>query len=165
MIQVCQIFPGGKQFTLKNNGEATCAVSYQGGFVMIGGYPGHNNVDRWEKNKKFLFPIFLSDTTLKANTLTLYPIFLKQDGITPAPRSNFQTEKRFDQKICLFTFLQGLLVAGGYNGGSLSSTELYLPSTNRWTRGGVLPRYFLKITLSIIIVSMMIISSSSFRSC
>ena len=102
MIQVCQIFSGGEQFTLKNNGEATCAVSYQGGFVMIGG-PGHGKVDRWEVNNNILFPISLSDTTLKATTSTLYPTFLRQDIRTPAPRSHLQMEKRFDSKICIIS--------------------------------------------------------------
>ena len=153
-----QVFPGGKQFTLQNNGHGTCAVSYQGGFVMMGGGGHHGKVDRWEKNKNIRVPISLSDTTWKAITSTLYPTFWKEDIITPAPRSHLQKEKRSDSNICLFKFQQGLLVTGGYNGGPLSSTELYLPSTNRWTRGGVLPRYFLKITLSIIIVSMTIIS-------
>ena len=99
MIQVYQVFSGREQFTLKNNGDRTCAVSYQGGFVMIGGY-NHGKVDRWGEYNNLLFPIFLPDTTLKANTLTigLYPTFLKQDILTPAPRSNLQTEKRSDLK-------------------------------------------------------------------
>ena len=141
MIQVCQIFPGGEQFTLKNNGDATCAVSYQGGFVMIGGYPAHGKVDRWEVNNNILFPISLSDTTLKPPSSTLYPTFLRQDIRTPAPPSHLQPEKRSDSNICLFTFQQGLLVTGGYNSGRLSSTELYLPSKKQWTRGKDLPRH------------------------
>ena len=143
--QIFQIIPGGKSVSLRNSGFGTCAASYQGGFVMMGGCcNAHRKVDRWGKNKPVLFPIYLPDTTLKANTSTLYPTFSKQDMITPAPRSHLQKEKRSDSNIRLFTFQQGLLVAGGYNGGSLSSTELYLPSTKRWTRGGALPRYFLK---------------------
>ena len=107
MIQVCQIFPGGEQFTLKNSGWGTCAVSYQGGFVMIGHggiSPTHGKVDRWEVNNKILFPISLSDTTRKATTSTLYPTFLRQDIITPAPRSHLQMEeKRFGSKICIIS--------------------------------------------------------------
>ena len=58
MMQVCQIFPGGKQFTLKHNGGSTCAVSYQGGFVMMGDEtPTHGKVDRWEKHQ-YLVPHF-----------------------------------------------------------------------------------------------------------
>ena len=52
---MCQIIPGGKQFTLKNNGDATCAVSYQGGFVMIGGYI-HGKVDRLGRKQQYLIP-------------------------------------------------------------------------------------------------------------
>ena len=53
-----QVFPGGKQFTLQNNGHGTCAVSYQGGFVMMGGYPLHGKVDRWGENNNVLFPTY-----------------------------------------------------------------------------------------------------------
>ena len=46
--------------------------------------------------------------------------------------------------IFLLYFKQALIVAGGYNivsvTGWLSSTEIYLPSTNKWTTGGNLPR-------------------------
>ena len=59
LIQVCQIFPGGEQFTLKNSGYVTCAVSYQGGIVMIGGYdPYHGKVDRWGRKQQSLIPHF-----------------------------------------------------------------------------------------------------------
>ena len=169
MIQVCQIFPGGEQFTLKNGGHGTCAVSYQGGFVMMGGgSPPHAKVDRWKVNNNILFPISLPDTTLKATTSTLYPTLLGQDILTPAPRSHPQVEKRSDSKICtlyhFFIFPKGLLVAGGIVDGriSISSTELYLPSKKQWTKGGDLPRHFIKI-LSIIVIILMIIKSSSPR--
>ena len=69
---------------------------------MIGG-PGHGKVDRWEVNNNILFPISLSDTTRKATTSTLYPTFLGQDIVTPAPRSHLQMEKRFDSKICIIS--------------------------------------------------------------
>ena len=43
----------------------------------------------------------------------------------------------------LILISQGLLVTGGSNGREvLSSTELYLPSKNQWTRGEDLPRHF-----------------------
>ena len=43
--------PGGKTFSIQINGEGTCAVSYQGGFVMMGGHGGgHGKVDKWESN-------------------------------------------------------------------------------------------------------------------
>ena len=105
MRQIFQIIPGGKTFVLKNEGKGTCAVSYQGAVVMIGGaFPAHGKVDGWEVNNNILFPISLSDTTLKATTSTLYPTFLRQDIITPAPRSHLQMEeKRFDSKICIIS--------------------------------------------------------------
>ena len=105
MRQIFQIIPGGTQFELQNAGFGTCAVSYQGAVVMIGGgnYPTHGKVDGWEVNNKILFPISLSDTTLKATTSTLYPTFLRQDIITPAPRSHLQMEKRFGSKICIIS--------------------------------------------------------------
>ena len=106
MKQIFRIIPGGKTFALKNGGHATCAVSYQGAVVMIGGgggSPPHGKVDRWEVNNNILFPISLSDTTLKATTSTLYPTLLGQDILTPAPRSHPQVEKRFDSKICIIS--------------------------------------------------------------
>ena len=105
MRQIFHIIPGGTQFALKNEGTLTCAASYQGAVVMIGGfYPTHGKVDRWEVNNNILFPISLPDTTQKATTSTLYPTFLRQDIITPAPRSHLQMEeKRFDSKICIIS--------------------------------------------------------------
>ena len=111
MKQIFQIIPGGTQFDLQNEGFDTCAVSYQGAVVMIGGaFPPHGKVDGWEVNNNILFPISLSDTTRKATTSTLYPTFLKQDGFTPAPRSHLQVEKRFDSKICIISlYFPGLV--------------------------------------------------------
>ena len=104
MRQIFHIIPGGTQFALKNNGQGTCAVSYQGGFVMMGGgSPPHAKVDRWKINNNILFPISLPDTTLKATTSTLYPTLLGQDILTPAPRSHPQVEKRFGSKICIIS--------------------------------------------------------------
>ena len=105
MNQIFKMIPGGKTFALRNEGTFTCAVSYQGAVVMIGGaFPAHGKVDGWEVNNKILFPISLSDTTLKATISTLYPTFLRQDIITPAPRSHLQMEeKRFDSKICIIS--------------------------------------------------------------
>ena len=95
---------GGPRFQLQNNGYGTCAASYQGGFVMIGGCdPYHGKVDRLGKTNNILFPISLPDTTRKAPTSTLYPTFLRQDVNTPAPRSHLQVEKRFDSKICIIS--------------------------------------------------------------
>ena len=103
--QIFQIIPGGTQFELQNKGYSTCAVSYQGAVVMIGGglNPTHGKVDRWEVNNNILFHISLSDTTRKATTSTLYPTFLRQDGSTPALRSLLQVEKRSDSKICIIS--------------------------------------------------------------
>ena len=104
MKQIFQIMPSGETFSILNNGAGTCAVSYQGAVVMIGGaFPAHGKVDGWEVNNNILFPISLSDTTLKATTSTLYPTFLRQDIRTPAPRSRLQVEKRFDSKICIIS--------------------------------------------------------------
>ena len=104
MRQIFHIIPGGTQFALKNEGTLTCAASYQGAVVMIGGfYPTHGKVDRWEANNNILFPISLPDTTRKAATSTLYPTFLRQDIRTPAPRSHLQVETRFDSKICIIS--------------------------------------------------------------
>ena len=50
MKQIFQIIPGGKEFALQNSGEFSCAASYQGGFVMMGGRV-HGKVDRWEKQE------------------------------------------------------------------------------------------------------------------
>ena len=104
MRQIFQIIPGGTQFELQNAGFGSCAVSYQGAVVMIGGaFPAHGKVDGWEVNNNILFPISLSDTTRKATTSTLYPTFLRQDIRTPAPRSHLQEEKRFESKICIIS--------------------------------------------------------------
>ena len=108
--QIFQIIPGGKTFALKNGGSRTCAVSYQGAVVTMGGCCSHGKVDRWEVNNNVLFPISLSDTTLKATTSTLYPTFLRQDVNTPAPRSHLQVKKRFDSKICIISlYFPGLV--------------------------------------------------------
>ena len=162
MKQIFQIISGGKTFSLQNGGEMPCAASYQGGFVMMGGYI-HGKVDRWEKNKNIQAPISLPDTILKAITSTLYPTFSRQDIITPVPRSHLQKEKRSYSKICPCSNsnCKGLLVTGGSNRNDvkLSSTELYLPSRNHWTRGGALPRHFIQI-LRIVIIFLMRIKSS-----
>ena len=52
MKQIFQIMPGGKTFSILNNGAGTCAVSYQGGFVMMGGHGGgHGKVGNKQKRK------------------------------------------------------------------------------------------------------------------
>jgi len=109
-----EIVKSGKTFALKNKGEGTCAVSYQGAVVMIGGSPTHGKVDRYDS---------------KGNYLDSLPDLL---------------EARFWHACTTFTSSnggeEGLLVAGGYYYGRLSSTELYLQSKKQWTRGGDLPR-------------------------
>ena len=51
MKQIFQIITGGKTFSLQNNGDGSCAASYQGGFVMMGGCCSvHGRVDRWGIN-------------------------------------------------------------------------------------------------------------------
>ena len=104
MKQIFQIITGGRIFSLQNDGANSCAASYQGGFVMMGGaFPAHGKVDRWEVSNNIKFPISLPDTTRKATTSTLYPTFLRQDICTPAPRSHLQVEKRFDSEICIIS--------------------------------------------------------------
>jgi len=110
-----EIVKSGAQFVLQNRGQSTCAVSYQGAVVMIGGCcPTHGKVDRYNS---------------KGNYLNSLPDLLdarRGHGCTTFTSSNGE---------------EGLLIAGGLNDdGSLSRTELYLPSKKRWTRGGELPR-------------------------
>ena len=59
------MIPGGAQFALRKDGYATCAVSYQGAVVMIGGgwNSPHGKVVRWEVNNNIVFHISFSDTT------------------------------------------------------------------------------------------------------
>ena len=92
-----------------------------------------------------------------ATILVSCPTWTQQDTATPAQHSP-QMEKRFYQHIwltlsskiekvpMLFNYLlffkQGLLVAGGLGSGVfLSSTEIYLPSNNKWTAVKNLPRF------------------------
>jgi len=111
-----EIVKSGKTFSILNNGAGTCAVSYQGGFVMMGGDGaniggGHGKVDRYDSEGNYLNPL---------------PNLL---------------EARYYHACTTFTSLKGLLVAGGKRGQFLlSSTELYLRSRRRWIRGGHLPR-------------------------
>jgi len=110
-----EIVKSGKTFSILNNGAGTCAVSYQGGFVMMGGHGGgHGKVDRYDSEGNYLEPL---------------PNLL---------------EARYHHACATFTSLkgeQGLLVAGGKNRHSiLSSTELYSPSKRQWIRGGHLPK-------------------------
>jgi len=111
-----EIVKSGAQFVLQSDGFATCAVSYQGAVVMIGGgSPTHGKVDRYDSEGNYLDSL---PDLLEARTAHACTTFTSSNGE------------------------QGLLVAGGYNAGSifLSSTELYLPSKKKWTRGGDLPR-------------------------
>ena len=78
MRQIFHIIPGGTQFALKNEGTLTCAASYQGAVVMIGGfYPTHGKVDRWELNNNILFPNFSPRYDSKGNYLDSLPDLLE----------------------------------------------------------------------------------------
>ena len=52
-------------------------------------------------------------------------------------------KKKLHFSLVIASLKQGLMVVGGFGGRSdLSSTEVYLPSTKRWTKSaGVLPRH------------------------
>merc|ERR1719394_1947711 len=99
---------------------------------MMGGWrPTHGRLDRYDS---------------KGNYLDSLPDLL---------------EARYSHACTTFTSSrreEGLLVIGGSvrSGSSLSSTELYLPSKRQWTRGGDLPRHFIKIVSIIVIILMMI---------
>jgi len=112
-----EIVKSGTTFAIKNGGYATCAVSYQGAVVMIGGSLGiaHGKVDRYDSEGNYLDSL---PDLLEARRRHACTTFTSSSGE------------------------EGLLVAGGENGDRslLSSTELYLPSKNKWTRGGDLPR-------------------------
>jgi len=110
-----EIVKSGTQFSLQADGYGTCAASYQGGFVMIGGCCSHGKVDRYNSEGNYLdsLPDLLGARRRHACTT-----FTSSSGE------------------------EGLLVVGGESSDRslLSSTELYLPSKNKWTRGGDLPR-------------------------
>jgi len=112
-----EIVKSGIQFELKNKGYSTCAVSYQGAVVMIGGgwNPSHGKVDRYDSEGNYLDSL---PDLLEARSQHACTMFKSSNGE------------------------EGLLVTGGSKSGRLplSSTELYLPSKNKWTRGGDLPR-------------------------
>ena len=83
MKQIFQIMPGGKTFSILNNGAGTCAVSYQGGFVMMGGDGaniggGHGKVDRWEiNNNVYAIPHFSPRYDSEGNYLNPLPNLLE----------------------------------------------------------------------------------------
>ena len=78
MRQIFQIIPGGTQFGLKNNGDATCAVSYQGAVVMIGGgNPVHGKVDRWEINNNGIITHFCFRYDSEGNYIDSLPDLLE----------------------------------------------------------------------------------------
>merc|ERR1719320_1385842 len=83
--------------------------------MIGGGSPTHGKGDRYDSEGNYLDSL---PDLLEARTAHACTTFTSSNGE------------------------QGLLVAGGYNAGSifLSSTELYLPSKKKWTRGGDLPR-------------------------
>jgi len=112
-----EIVPGGTVFNLQNGGYLTCAVKFQQELVMIGGSSGttHGHVDRYDSQGKHLGSLPDLDTA------------------------------RLNQACANFVSSAGevgLLVAGGsdINWDQLASTEVYLPSTGKWTSGGNLPR-------------------------
>ena len=77
MRQIFHIIPGGTQFVLKNRGAVTCAVSYQGAVVMIGGaFPAHGKVDRWEVNNNII-PHFSLRYNSEGNYLDSLPDLLE----------------------------------------------------------------------------------------
>ena len=140
-----KICPGGIEFPLESEGWQICAVSYQGGFVTIGGCcDTHGAVERWKTNILVHF-CFVQVMTPQASTLVPYLTFWKQGVVMPAHPSHLPKESRFttvvNQYTCLFPN-QGILVTGGTNDfEKLSSTEFFLPSNGLWKRGGELPRY------------------------
>jgi len=112
-----EIVKSGAKIDLRTRGQSTCAVSYQGGFVMIGGdfSPPHGKVDRYDSEGNYLDSL---PDLLEARRRHACTTFTSSSGE------------------------EGLLVVGGESSDRslLSSTELYLPSKNKWTRGGDLPR-------------------------
>merc|ERR1711962_169241 len=81
---------------------------------MIGGCCSHGKVDRYDSKGNYLNSL---PDLLEARRRHACTTFTSSSGE------------------------EGLLVAGGYNGGEyLSSTELFLPSKKQWTKGGDLPR-------------------------
>jgi len=110
-----EIVKSGTQFSLQADGYGTCAASYQGGFVMIGGCCSHGKVDRYNSEGNYLDSL---PDLLEARRRHACTTFTSSSGE------------------------EGLLVTGGYNVniGFFSSTELYLPSKKQWTRGGDLRR-------------------------
>jgi len=114
-----EIVKSGKAFSLQNEGAGTCGVSYQGGFVMIGGaYPIHGKVDRYDSKGNYL------DSLADLREARMYhacTTFTSSYGATKGE--------------------EGLLVVGGYGSNDrLTSTELYFPSWKAWNTGGDLPR-------------------------
>merc|ERR1719447_1391636 len=96
---------------------------------MMGGYsPTHGKVDRYDSKGNYLDSL---PDLLEARWLHACTTFTSSSGE------------------------EGLLVAGGYNYNNvrLSSTELYLPSRNQWTKGGDLPRALSALTAAGLIVT------------
>ena len=53
-----QILTGGIQFVLEHGGDRTCAISYQGELVLIGGFgvnAMHGKVDRYRSKRDMCF--------------------------------------------------------------------------------------------------------------
>ena len=147
MRQIFRIIPGGKTFALKIGGLGTCAVSYQGAVVMIGGCCPHGKVDRWEKTIISVSP-FPSQIRLGLGRQLPTRLSTRPSGRKILSRLHyvhiFRRRRGQIPKFAFFSnsYSQGLLVTGGSNGREyLSSTELYLPSKKQWTRGKDLPRH------------------------
>ena len=66
-----------------------------------------------------------------------FPKSYKNPGVGKQIWEMFPKKKRFSLYLPLFK--QGFLVAGGVVWGYLSSTEIFLPSENKWRKGGDLP--------------------------
>jgi len=114
-----EIVPSGTVFNLQNGGRGTCAVKFQQELVMIGGCcDEHGKVDRYDSQGNHTGSLPDLGT---ARWWHACATFISSNGE------------------------EGLLVAGGLDAGGknavhLASTEIYLPSTGRWTSGGNLPR-------------------------
>ena len=143
------MFLGGRSFELEHDGyrypEGSCAVFYQGGFVIIGGFESRK-VERWVLQEILNFLVVVRYET-NGHYLGSLPDLNQHTGMQYHACSTFVSAKgeqvgfHIDFQIQI-SVKQGLLAAGGYSYSSnyFSTVELYLPSTNQWTNGGELPR-------------------------
>jgi len=117
---------GTSLFDLQNSGWGTCAVAYEGNLVVLGGQGisglgTHGKVDRYDSQGNYLGSL---PDLATARYYHACATFVSSEGE------------------------EGLLVAGGKdnNWNPLSSTEVYSPSSGRWTSGGSLPRALYALT-------------------